>query len=275
MNIPLHWNCALGLALIVLPSLANAETLTYTENFATERVYETTSATGGSFDKTYSANLTQFDPSLGTLDSLSFVLDFDFDVYVNGGGGGSISGVVYVNDIADPAFAGGGGGGGGGTPALYAFDQLYEVTVDSSNALFNEFIGTGTVKIESPLTGSVSAPFTVDLVDELAAPFMQVTYTYTPIPEINGDYNHDGMVDLADYTVWRNNLGASVTLPNDTTPGTVDVGDYVTWKYNFGTGSTASLGAATSVPEPAGVVLLITGALMLVSRRACQVTLNA
>ena len=27
-----------------------------------------------------------------------------------------------------------------------------------------------------------------------------------PVPGIAGDYNNDGLVDLADYTVWRNNL---------------------------------------------------------------------
>src|SRR5262245_31244587 len=32
-----------------------------------------------------------------------------------------------------------------------------------------------------------------------------------------GDYNNDGTVNTADYVVWRNNLGQSVTLPNDAT----------------------------------------------------------
>ncbi len=32
-----------------------------------------------------------------------------------------------------------------------------------------------------------------------------------------GDYNDNGIVDLADYVVWRDNLGAAITLPGDTT----------------------------------------------------------
>jgi hypothetical protein len=50
----------------------------------------------------------------------------------------------------------------------------------------------------------------------------------------NGDYNNDGAVDAADYTTWRDNLGTSNTLPNDTTPGTVTQDDYTVWKNNFG-----------------------------------------
>src|SRR6185312_17357290 len=45
-----------------------------------------------------------------------------------------------------------------------------------------------------------------------------------------GDYNGNGVVDAADYVVWRN--GGS---PNPNSPG-----DYSTWRANFGaTGSAA------------------------------------
>jgi hypothetical protein len=48
-----------------------------------------------------------------------------------------------------------------------------------------------------------------------------------------GDYNDNGKIDTADYVVWRN-AGATDTLPNDSTPGVVDVADYNLWKANFG-----------------------------------------
>ncbi|HVT29348.1 MAG TPA: PEP-CTERM sorting domain-containing protein [Lacipirellulaceae bacterium] len=61
----------------------------------------------------------------------------------------------------------------------------------------------------------------------------------------NGDYNNDGVVDGADYVVWRKNLGASVTLPNDATPGTVTQADYDDWRANFAsTGQSPSLNPA-------------------------------
>jgi hypothetical protein len=80
----------------------------------------------------------------------------------------------------------------------------------------------------------------------------------TPLP---GDYNTDGIVDAADYTVWRDRLGSGVSLPNDTTPG-VGVDDYTRWKDNFGAstaGSAAATGETAGVPEPATTILLVLG----------------
>ena len=36
-----------------------------------------------------------------------------------------------------------------------------------------------------------------------------------------GDYNHNGIVDAADYVVWRKNVGTSTALPNDLIGGTL------------------------------------------------------
>ena len=48
-----------------------------------------------------------------------------------------------------------------------------------------------------------------------------------------GDYNQDHVVNAADYTVWRNNLGSGTALPNDDTAG-VGPDDYTRWKTHFG-----------------------------------------
>jgi hypothetical protein len=48
-----------------------------------------------------------------------------------------------------------------------------------------------------------------------------------------GDYNDNGTVDAADYTVWRNRLGGASSLPNDNTAG-VGPDDYARWKTNYG-----------------------------------------
>jgi hypothetical protein len=77
---------------------------------------------------------------------------------------------------------------------------------------------------------------------------------------LSGDYNEDGTVDAADYTVWRDTIAASGTsLPNDPTPGTVDESDYLYWKAHFGEtlGSGAGSGALATVPEPASWALLL------------------
>ena len=73
-----------------------------------------------------------------------------------------------------------------------------------------------------------------------------------------GDYNADGVVDAADYTVWREHLGESFTLPNESaTPGTVTVEDYGIWKSQFGVANaSATYAEITQVPEQSGIWLL-------------------
>ena len=84
-----------------------------------------------------------------------------------------------------------------------------------------------------------------------------------------GDYNHDGQVDLADFAVWRDHLGAPAgTLPNDPNSSPIGAAQYTTWKQSFGAPA-ASFGAQ-QVPEPAagtagGVAILL--ATLYASRR--------
>lgn len=77
---------------------------------------------------------------------------------------------------------------------------------------------------------------------------------------LQGDFNGDGQVNLADYTVWRDNLGATEdgsVLSGNGNGGIVDSFDYDLWKANFGMQqpSAASIGAAT-IPEPVSVIPL-------------------
>ncbi|WP_425394974.1 beta strand repeat-containing protein [Aeoliella sp.] len=75
--------------------------------------------------------------------------------------------------------------------------------------------------------------------------------------ELVGDYNDDGVVNIADYTVWRNNLGGpGGTLPNDTTAGEVGAAQYDLWKANFGNALPAVGTALANVPEPTTAALL-------------------
>jgi hypothetical protein len=51
-----------------------------------------------------------------------------------------------------------------------------------------------------------------------------------------GDYNDDGTVNAADYTVWRDHLNTAFVLPNRAAAnmGNVSAADYTTWRTNFG-----------------------------------------
>ncbi len=79
-----------------------------------------------------------------------------------------------------------------------------------------------------------------------------------PPTNLPGDYNDDYVVDAADYTVWRDRLGQTASLPNDDTPG-VGPDDYMRWKSHFGesAGDGEAADSNTAVPEPATLMLLI------------------
>ncbi len=71
---------------------------------------------------------------------------------------------------------------------------------------------------------------------------------------LSADYNQNGIVDGADYTVWRDSIGQFVlpaTGADGNGDGIIDEGDYTFWKERFGTildyTGTAS---SNAVPEP-------------------------
>jgi hypothetical protein len=74
---------------------------------------------------------------------------------------------------------------------------------------------------------------------------------------IAGDYNNNGVVDAADYPVWRKRFNQATTIPNDITPGTVVAQDYIEWQNRFGK-TTFEFGAGSSIPEPATTFLAVT-----------------
>jgi hypothetical protein len=89
-------------------------------------------------------------------------------------------------------------------------------------------------------------------------------------PTLVGDYNGDGKVDAADYTVWRDTFGSTTDLrangDNDgASQGVIDQADYLAWSQNFG--ATLAPGAGASVPEPASACVLAIGATLLFAIR--------
>jgi hypothetical protein len=90
---------------------------------------------------------------------------------------------------------------------------------------------------------------------------------------VPGDYSNNGVVDAADYVMWRNNLGLTVTLPNEVsgiTPGTVTTHDYDAWRARFGRTSAAGAGTfvSSAVPEPSALALsLMVSILLAISGR--------
>lgn len=92
---------------------------------------------------------------------------------------------------------------------------------------------------------------------------------YISTPGLAGDYNGDNVVNIADYTVWRNTLGSTTDLRADGS-GDSAVGpeDYAIWKSHFG--QSAGLLSATispaAVPEPRAWALAMLGLACFISR---------
>jgi hypothetical protein len=77
-----------------------------------------------------------------------------------------------------------------------------------------------------------------------------VRYESIPLPPLTGDYNNSGVVDAADYVVWRKT-------------NTGDQQGYDDWRANFGRTAApgASLVTGIAIPEPASGCLVIFAAL--------------
>lgn len=78
----------------------------------------------------------------------------------------------------------------------------------------------------------------------------------------SGDFNGDGVVNLADYTVWRDTIGQQdALLPADGDGnGAIDTRDYAIWKSNFGATLPAAFenpSALLAVPEPTAILVAV------------------
>jgi hypothetical protein len=102
-----------------------------------------------------------------------------------------------------------------------------------------------------------------------------LTISFIDSPEPSGDYNGNGIVDAADYVLWRNTMGQPISPPGNGADGdksgTVDAIDYPFWRSRFGKLIDRAQ-TGVSVPEPATNCLLLLGsfhALLVFRQRPC------
>lgn len=86
-----------------------------------------------------------------------------------------------------------------------------------------------------------------------AARFDYDEVTGLPPVSVQGDYNSNGVVDAADYVLWRN--GGPLQNEVDA-PGTINSADYTAWRARFGN-TAAGLASGAAVPEPCAQLLLL------------------
>jgi hypothetical protein len=114
-------------------------------------------------------------------------------------------------------------------------DETYEFTTAE------ELLGTFFVGYREGITAeqerlALLNPPIYDLIEEAGTP---------------GDYNDDGLVDAADYVMWRKGIAP---LANDATAGN-QPGDYGVWEDHFGEPAPGSSNGA--VPEPSSIALVM------------------
>jgi peptidyl-prolyl cis-trans isomerase A (cyclophilin A) len=84
----------------------------------------------------------------------------------------------------------------------------------------------------------------------------------------SGDYDFNGVVNMADYSVWRQSYDSATAAEADGNGnGIVDLADFVVWRNSMA-GSAAGAGTSPlAVPEPAAAFMALTAAVLVASRR--------
>ncbi len=174
------------------------------------------------------------------------------------------------------------------TDAGTAFVQITSATSGNTAdigtfTLDNTYVNRATIdtKLITNFEGNISLVYhdafaSIVQVPELSfGLFDNVSVTQLESGGTIGDYNDDGVVNAADYTVWRNQLGQNVTLANEdsnVTPGMVTPEDYDVWKAAFGSsGSGSGCGGKRGGPRAGKLLAAGRGAEWIACRSSAEV----
>lgn len=180
------------------------------------------------------------------------------------------------------------GGGGGGLPQADQYDVLNITGTARLNGLLaveliNGFLPAVGNAFTVLTAGAVVGTFdTVTAFDTAGMFDVDVSVLYSAVDAVVridglfllGDYNKNGVVDAADYALWRDTQGKMGTdlAADGNGNGVIDAGDYAVWRAHFGNSfglspATGSQSVATSasalgnkydvVPEPTSWWLVV------------------
>jgi hypothetical protein len=161
-----------------------------------------------------------------------------------------------------------------GFPAGNGTGNGWEQAGGSNSTVVSESYLTGSSAVGNSATVGLGAAYSVGGTHDIVFKYGQLLNVSAAVP---GDYNNNGVVDAADYVLWRK----GGTLQNDPTPG-VQAADYTFWRAHYGdTGggpsgpstlfrgpvfyvtSFSGLGTGSGIPEPTSVILVGIGMAIL------------
>ena len=189
---------------------------------------------------------------------------------MNATGLGATTWELHTNGLAGPSLTGNAMLTGSYIPLELTYDPVAHLVSGSIS-------GVSTPTISYTATGIDGVGMeALEHVSFGIADYFTVQTSASLTPHSTGDYNHNGVVDAADYTVWRDTLGqVGVALAADgNSNGSVDADDYDVWQTNFGIVVGGGALASGGVPEPTSGVLLLVAALMLFYCRSTRVALG-
>ena len=267
----ISWDVAYNLQDVTSNTVTYAANQSYNQSIAINSATSATSLVGGTSPVAQNVSLTEVDNTGINGVVLSDPASLDF---------GSTSGLYVLQIAYDPANL------AGLLPSdlqileLPTSSSLWQLAIDNNSdggaggtmayvGAFDDFLASSGGTLDAgdlSHFGYDTATNTAWVVLDHEGPFALGT-----LIGIEGDYNADGLVDLADYAVWRNHLGSSTALPNDPHGGTIGVAQYTTWKNNFGTVLASSLTSQTNaVPEPGTIGLMLLMMAAAASRKPRQ-----
>lgn len=208
----------------------------------------------------------------------------DWDMRVNDSGAGEEAygpffGVTAYDDSLGPQLLGSLGVDATTRDVLYqepGTGALIEsgVTVDGGWHHFQVRLDYSTYQYAIAVDDTPATPLPIDFVDGAAGAFSDADIAalaagsdvasqeqiataffdnFVIRQSLPGDYNFDGRVDAADYTVWRDSVSAPTLVADGDGDGDVDQDDFVIWSANYSGGAAA---AGSSTPEPATLLLV-------------------
>lgn len=184
-----------AVAALAFANFAAADTLVYSETFDSTDFSITIPADGNSHSPVFTLAINQFDPGLGTLNSVSFAYSFQFSFNGNSGpsGGGTSAGTdtgpFRLSNEATFYSQTNGSGNGASPNSNFSFNFVVGPESGALGALGNVgyvasfLVGTAPLSITWEPTISLSPGSGVTGTLALGSGSMSLTYDYTPVPE--------------------------------------------------------------------------------------------